>query len=262
VSVIERVQHNCTCSDHACTARTGRYFSLKTRLSAPLLRYSVFHSGKVRFGDALPITQAGDLTVPMPFAWHVAKGKDYRDTTNPGYLNGANIINLVTENWPEGKQLKQLRRGYITANGSLVVPETTFRMKTAIDPGTATASEAQLFGYAALQAGQRFSVRFCPARNNTPIRSVPVQRYCTISVVELSLEGSRMTKMIITNTERKQTEMMRRRTREFSRHFSANCCFWSSLSCAFKPLPSARCQSVARASRHGWRWWAVPAQLG
>jgi hypothetical protein len=73
-----------------------------------------------------------------------------------------------------------------------------------------------------LQAGQRFSLRFCPARNNTPKRSVPVQRYCTISVVELSLEGSRMTKMIITNIARKHTEMTRRRIREFSRHFSAN----------------------------------------
>ncbi len=114
----------------------------------------------------------------------------------------------------------------------------------------------------AWQTGQRFSLKLCPKSNITLRRSVPTQRNCTISVVALSLDGSRMTKMIITIRATKLTEMMRHRTRKFSRHFSANWCFWSSLSCAFKPLPSARCQSVARASRHGWRWWAVPAQLG
>ena len=53
-------------------------------------------------------------------------------------------------------QYVQLRTGYVSDQGQMVVPRTTFRMKTAIEPDFEVAAEAQLFGYGAIEAGQQF----------------------------------------------------------------------------------------------------------
>ncbi|SET68101.1 CRISPR-associated protein Csx10 [Nitrosomonas marina] len=119
--------------------------------------FDVFHSGKVRFGNGLPLDPNGAESYPMPFAWHVIKGDEYRNAAYPDLLDGAKIKTPFSEiGLPQDFQLKQLREGYVTTTGRLVKPRTTFRMKTAIDLETGTAAQAQLFGYAALEAGQIF----------------------------------------------------------------------------------------------------------
>ncbi len=121
--------------------------------------FDIFHSGKVRFGNGYPLSLCGEKSLPIPFAWHCEKGKETTKLFNfqRHTLISDNILNLSKIEMPKGKQPKQLRKGYVTNALELIQPETSLRMKTAIDPETATAAKSQLFGYQALQAGQRFS---------------------------------------------------------------------------------------------------------
>ena len=114
-----------------------------------------FHSGKMRFGNAYPLA-AGKRTFPMPACWHQAKG------TSPieeGKIDAGKVWRLdKRENnaLPDNQQPQQLRAGYISLDGCVAETHKSFRMKTAIDADTGRAKESALFGYDALQAGQRF----------------------------------------------------------------------------------------------------------
>lgn len=122
--------------------------------------FTVFHSGKVRFGNAYPLSDAGEPALPVPFAWHAAKGEE---------MNGsvANVKNLLYataaqhKEWEEGgDQQKQLRSGYFTLSGDHVEPARRYRLKTAINrERMGMAEESQLYGYQSLQAGSRW--HFC-----------------------------------------------------------------------------------------------------
>lgn len=128
------------------------------RLYADLDRadaYRVFHSGAVRFGDALP-TLEGLPAWPMPLCWHHAKGQTATD--GAGRLLAEQVRNLQHGDLPSC-QPKQLRDGYIRADGLLLKPAKTLRMKTAIDPASGRVAESQLFGYEAVRAGQSYAAR-------------------------------------------------------------------------------------------------------
>ena len=117
-----------------------------------------FHSGKMRFGNAYPLTKEGYQTFPMPACWHQAKGAKAVQE-NKADDNQIYRLDKCQDNKLPGKptpQPQQLRSGYISLNGSVVNPEKSFRMKTAINAETGRAKDAALFGYDALQAGQRF----------------------------------------------------------------------------------------------------------
>ena len=151
--------------------------------------FSVFHSGKVRFGNGLPLSCEGEQAYPMPFAWHVKKGDDYEQQDHSHLLDGKQIINPLIEEKPEYTQLNQLRDGYITNSGQLVRPATTFRMKTAIDPYTTTAAEAQLFGYDAIEAGQTFQA-WLEIDEEIPIELVEQIYACLNGVIRLGRSRS------------------------------------------------------------------------
>lgn len=122
--------------------------------------FTVFHSGKVRFGNAYPLSAAGEPAFPVPFAWHAAKGEEMNDSV-------ANVKNLLYasttqyKEWEEGgDQQKQLREGYFTLSGGHIKPEKRYRLKTAINrERMGMAEESQLYGYQSLQAGSRW--HFC-----------------------------------------------------------------------------------------------------
>ncbi|MCB1657774.1 MAG: hypothetical protein KDI39_06050, partial [Pseudomonadales bacterium] len=122
--------------------------------------WHVFHSGDVRFSDALPI-QENQIAYPSPLCWHHAKGTKNLKQSD-GSLNAAEIFNpaLLAKAELTGKQPVQLRDQYITLSGVQVKPTKEQTLKTAIDAKTGMAAESQLFGYEALSAGQtfRFSV--------------------------------------------------------------------------------------------------------
>ena len=122
--------------------------------------FTVFHSGKVRFGNAYPLSPNGIPALPVPAAWHFFKGES---PVEEGKINVAGIKNLLHtsaetfRDWESsGRQPKQMREGYSTQCGDFIPKSSGYRLKTAIDRSTKRAAEAQLFGYESLDAGSRW----------------------------------------------------------------------------------------------------------
>ena len=73
--------------------------------------FTVFHSGKVRFGNGYPLSAAGEPAFPVPFAWHTAKGEEM----NGSVTNIKNLFHATAaqhDEWGKaGDQQKPLRRG-------------------------------------------------------------------------------------------------------------------------------------------------------
>ncbi|MEH6540590.1 hypothetical protein [Halopseudomonas sp.] len=112
----------------------------------------LFHSGQVRFGDALPATN-DQIAWPVPLCWHYLKG----DSPIADGCFSADALFDPSELPAEAdRQPVQLRGGYVCMDGVSVIPGRQYSMKTAIDRSNAMAAEGQLFGYQALEAGQRF----------------------------------------------------------------------------------------------------------
>lgn len=117
--------------------------------------YAVFHSGQVRFGNGYCLDAGGLPTWPLPLCWHqskvVAAASQYR-------LEDDNVFNFQHGNSRDllgGAQPQQLRNGFVSRDGTLYTPGRVMRMKTAIEPGTGRAAQAQFFGYQALTRGTR-----------------------------------------------------------------------------------------------------------
>lgn len=113
-------------------------------------RWRVLHSGKVRFGNALPYSDDHGLARPMPVSLHAPKSKESR-------FNPENVFNLAAGGGaPTGIQLTPHRQGFLTADLTYVAPARSLRLKTAIDSDRGVAREAMLFGLNGLAQGQSF----------------------------------------------------------------------------------------------------------
>ena len=114
-----------------------------------------FHSGNLRFGNAYPLTDNGHQSYPIPTCWHEAKNES---STEGQFIDSKMVwrLDLMEGKLPKDKQPKQMRQGYVAANGELAEPQKFLRMKTAIDGDKGRAKDGMLFGYDALRAGQRF----------------------------------------------------------------------------------------------------------
>lgn len=121
--------------------------------------FSVFHSGKIRFCNAYPLSDTGESSRPAPNVWFYPKASRYKtELGDRCQLNSKTLIHASAreDEGNKGKQYVQLRAGYVTNELEVLSPIQTLRMKTAINPETARAATSQLFGYQALQAGQVF----------------------------------------------------------------------------------------------------------
>ncbi len=118
--------------------------------------FRLFHSGAVRFGDAVPLVQ-GHPCWPIPLCWHEQKGHGAQGVD--GWLDSGRMVNLQHGDLPDGQQPKQLREGFVRADGYCHRVGKALRMKTAIDPKTGRVAESQLFGYEAIRAKQVYSAR-------------------------------------------------------------------------------------------------------
>ena len=128
------------------------------RLYARLPRndaYRLFHSGKLRFGDATPLVDALPCW-PMPLCWHEKKTEP---ATVGDRLEAGKVRNLQFGAYADGVQPKQLREGYVRVDGRRLTVSKALRMKTAIDPETGRVQNSQLYGYEAMLAGQSFGAR-------------------------------------------------------------------------------------------------------
>ncbi|MBO0613278.1 hypothetical protein [Thiothrix fructosivorans] len=122
----------------------------------PAQAFDWFHSGKMRFGNAYPLTTNRQRTFPMPACWHQAKGKSPIEGDKIEAGKVWRLDKRENNALPENQQPQQLRSGYLALDGQLAETHKSFRMKTAIDAEKGRAKDSALFGYDALQAGQRF----------------------------------------------------------------------------------------------------------
>ncbi len=169
IELLITLQDDCIFSEHNATEGAHRaldYIPGSALLGATAARlyqeignsraFDWFHSGKMRFGNAYPLTKEGYQTFPMPACWHQAKGKSSIEGNKVDADKVWRLDKRENNTLPDNQQPQQLRSGYISLNGSVVNSEKSFRMKTAINAETGRAKDAALFGYDALQAGQRF----------------------------------------------------------------------------------------------------------
>jgi hypothetical protein len=118
----------------------------------------------VSFGNAVPVSQEGGATLPVPISWHHAKGEP---AVTQGKLVAPAIWNLAAVKFEQSRlcdrQPVQMREGWFTpANGQVADIPRTQTLKTAIDPALSnyeTAKEAALFGYETIAKGTRFVSR-------------------------------------------------------------------------------------------------------
>ncbi|HFD17049.1 MAG TPA: hypothetical protein ENJ38_12205 [Rhodospirillales bacterium] len=121
--------------------------------------FTAFHSGRLRFGDGLPLAPSGAAAWPVPRAWHHPKNAALTGDDNrlrKDLLFNFTIRNEIPEQEGRRIQPKQLRQGHVTGYGEWVRPRRDLRLKTAIEATTGRAAEGQLFGYDALHRGQVF----------------------------------------------------------------------------------------------------------
>jgi hypothetical protein len=117
--------------------------------------WQVFHSGLVRFHDALPLDAQQQPAWPVPLNWHYYKGDEL--CSSKSKLDVKQIFDpAFQKHAAESRQPKQIRKGYVSQSGTWVQPKLSLRMKTAIDAQKGTAAESQLFGYQSVDAGQTY----------------------------------------------------------------------------------------------------------
>jgi len=111
--------------------------------------FDIFHSGKVRFGDAT-LMHENQRTYKVPFSFF-----------KPKYGGDVKNHHLI-ETFEADEQLKQIRSGYITKSGDVVEPKYNYSQKSAYDTDARKSKESHMFGYSAMNQGTvwRFSVQY------------------------------------------------------------------------------------------------------
>lgn len=120
------------------------YAKIKAKNSL-LNAFELFHSGQVRFNNAFPV-YSNKTSYPIPLSLHYEKGQAENNITNSLFKN-------IQDNKQGNKQLKQHRKGYITADLAHLKIKSNLHLRTAINNQTGTAKDSQLFGYQSIPAG-------------------------------------------------------------------------------------------------------------
>jgi len=111
--------------------------------------FDVFHSGKVRFGDAT-LLYDNKITYKMPLSYFFDKGKE--DTLYTHHL---------IKDFTKFTQLKQKRNGYITKDKELIHIDYRYSQKSAYDKTERKSKDGSMFGYFSMSKGLRwqFSIK-------------------------------------------------------------------------------------------------------
>jgi len=106
--------------------------------------FDVFHSGKVRFGDAT-VLKDNKITYKMPLSYFYEK------------LDDKKIFNHhLIKDFKQFNQLKQKRDGYITKDLDEVYIDYNYSQKSAYDKSKRTSLEGSMFGYTAIKNGLKW----------------------------------------------------------------------------------------------------------
>jgi hypothetical protein len=107
--------------------------------------FTLFHSGKVRFGDAT-LVYDGKPTYKVPFSYFRPK-------------LGGDVINHHLSKPISGVQYKQIRNGYISEMGDWLDIEYTYSQKSAYEREERRSKEGSMYGYAAIAKNTKW--QFC-----------------------------------------------------------------------------------------------------
>lgn len=117
--------------------------------------FDVFHSAKVRFGEATPLFE-NKPTYKMPFCFFSPKlDNEKKEVKNNHFINYKNLTEL-------DKQYKQIRSGYITSTLDYLNLEYTYSQKSAYDKENRKSKDSSMFGYKAIKKDTiwKFSIKF------------------------------------------------------------------------------------------------------
>lgn len=122
--------------------------------------YDVFHSGKVRFGDA-HLAKNNEKSFKAPLSWFYNKG----DTDKKKIWIHHALTKEIRERFLNHKdkegnddpiQIKQVRTDWVLKDGSRLKHENNFAIKSAYDRTSRRSKDAQMFGYKSLEAGSEW----------------------------------------------------------------------------------------------------------
>ncbi|QIR75252.1 hypothetical protein FA592_03015 [Sulfurospirillum diekertiae] len=111
--------------------------------------FTVFHSGKVRFGDAHILKNEKLPTYKVPYSYVHEK------------LENERIYNhhtLTPDDFKTLGQLKQLRSGYITKEKELVFIDYSYSQKSAYDKENRKSLDSTMYGYKAIKKGSMWQL--------------------------------------------------------------------------------------------------------
>jgi len=117
--------------------------------------FDIFHSGKVRFGEATPYFE-NKTTYKVPFCFFAPKlDSDKKEVKNNHFIDYDNQTEL-------DKQYKQIRSGYITSNLDYINLDHTYSQKAAYDKENRKSKDSSMFGYKAIKKGAtwKFTIKF------------------------------------------------------------------------------------------------------
>lgn len=134
--------------------------------------FDVFHSGKVRFGNAYPLENNKNLALPCPATWYIAKGQSLT-TEVEIFADSAS-----REKNRQQLQPKQVRGGYFVPaktprllGGKI---SKTFSLKSAYDSENRKSRDKELYGYSALNEGTEwaFNIKIDPAVSDDVVEKI------------------------------------------------------------------------------------------
>lgn len=114
----------------------------------------IFHSGKVKFGDAHPADEKCSRSLRIPASFFFAKGDSIKDAA---YIHH-NIKNFKDIKAANGApaQIKQCRNGFYVmseSEGYEIKTEKSFAIKSAYDRNERRSKDAAMYGYESLSKG-------------------------------------------------------------------------------------------------------------
>ncbi|SFZ98431.1 FIG00470522: hypothetical protein [hydrothermal vent metagenome] len=152
--------------------------------------FNVFHSGKVRFGDAtLLIDEKETYKMPLSF---------FHDKLIEDVL----VNHHHVKNFSKYKQLKQKRNGYITKDLDEVEVKYNYAQKSAYDKQSRKSKESAMFGYSSIPEGTiwQFTVNYDNTLSSSDVEKIQntligqkrlgKSRSAQYGKVNISLQGS------------------------------------------------------------------------
>ena len=135
--------------------------------------FDVFHSGKVRFGNAYPLSNGQTAALPCPANWFIPKGKTLSDPDTVIYWNSQDRASVQST-----KQPKQVRGGYFVPGSKPAIfsgeISKSFSLKSAYDSDKRKSDDHCMFGYTALNAGSEwtFTVKFDSSLSDKDVEQI------------------------------------------------------------------------------------------